>query len=155
MTTAIVAENRDWIGAAQGCGARAEAGAEKQAKQVQSCPSSSKQSKNKIEMSCQCLAPHYHGTAESSTCSRPYALDSIFSLRKGDAPHSIRIQLVSTLTPWCKCVPNGARPDRFVPLCPLPRRPLLPNRKEAPTRKRCRPKVIAFLASRHTVQHPR
>jgi len=72
----------------------------------------------------------------------------------GNASHGISVQLVSTPAGRRKHLPNCSCPDYFVPFG-LARRPLLLNRKEAPARERRRPYVVAFLANRHTVQHPR
>jgi hypothetical protein len=77
-----------------------------------------------------------------------------FSPRYRNASHSISVQLVSTPASRRKCLPNRSCPDYLV-IDRLLRQPLLFNSKEAPSCKRHGPYVVAFLASRHTVQHPR
>ena len=75
-------------------------------------------------------------------------------LTHGNACHTISVQLVSTLASRRKCLPNCSCPDYLV-ISHLSRHPLLLNSKEAPTCKRQGRCEVAFLASRHTVQHPR
>ena len=84
----------------------------------------------------------------------PHGPLPLFSPRYGNASHAISVQLVSTPTSRRKRLPNRSRPDCLVLGRLLARRPLLLNRKEAPTCKRRGPYVVAFLADRHTVQHP-
>ena len=71
-----------------------------------------------------------------------------------NACHTISVQLVSTPARRHKCLPNRSCPDYLVISCLLCQI-LLFNMKEAPTCKLHGPYVVAFLASRHTVQHPR
>ena len=88
--------------------------------------------------------------------SPPCASSSVLlqSRRNRDTRRIIHIQLVSTRARPCPRLPNRSRPDGFVPLR-IARGALLFNGKEAPARKRRRPKVVTLLADRHTVQHPR
>ena len=97
-----------------------------------------------------CPAPHYHGghRRTSHTDSNPS-----ISPRYGSASHSISVQLISIHASRRKRLPDRSCPDYLV-LGRSARQRIFLNRKEAPTCKRHRRCVVAFLANRHTVQHP-
>src|SRR5258706_9494982 len=98
-------------------------------------------------MSC-----HLSGTSlpRRAPLTSPHGFQHLLLTEIRERIHRISIHSVSTPTGRRKGLPNCSCPDRLV-LDSLARRPLLLNRKEAPTRKRRRPYVIAFLADWYTV----